>query len=171
MLGSIVPNSNSNEMHQSSGDSGKLTPGPGSLPIITYKQVGLFLQNFVRACTSYEWHFDKSFLCKANDSSIREEIKNHRKSKMPFLLTSRERDHYLCMNVFNYDFIGAEDLNLTEETKAEFIPKITKEDHEMERKIQVCEPCCKVLTGFMALEYHRDSIGHMDKMKQVEKQL
>ena len=134
MLGSIVPNSNFNEMQQSSGDSGKLTPGPGSLPIITYKQVGLFLQNFVRASTSYEWHFDKSFLCKAHDSSIRDEIVNHKRRK-PFLLTSRERDHHLCMHVFNYDFVGVEDWKLTEDAKAEFIPKITEEEHKMERKI------------------------------------
>ena len=72
------------------------------------------------------------------------------------------------MNVFNYDFIGGDDLKLTADTKLEFIPKITAEDYEMERAIQVCEPCCKVLQGKMALDYHRDSIGHMEKMEKVK---
>ena len=49
------------------------------------------------------------------------------------------------MNVFNYDFIGPEDLKLIAETKKFTTPKSIDYDSTQVKRVEVCEACCKVL--------------------------
>ena len=76
---------------------------------------------------------------------------------MPIILTSRDRDQYLCMNVFNYDYVTAADTQKTAAQSSRRTPLSASEiDWNEEDEVsypyyEVCQACKKALnsTGFI----------------------
>jgi hypothetical protein len=93
---------------------------PSKIPVLTYKQVGIFLDSFVKATTSLEWHFERGILTERPTASERIEIKMHDTSATKtqmytgmetgsagrvMILTSKDTDKTLLTHVQNYDYM------------------------------------------------------------------